>query len=80
MKSVWKQIILGTAVALLTLQVQAQTSGEPEKPEKRNFPERFRVRIVLKEQRERFEKRMEHRPPMGEHPEGGMRPPHEGGM
>lgn len=34
MKSVWKQIILGTAVALLTLQVQAQTSGEPEKPEK----------------------------------------------
>ncbi len=45
MKSVWKQIILGTAVALLTLQVQAQTSGEPEKPEKRNCPERFRVRI-----------------------------------
>lgn len=103
MKSVWKQIILGTAVALLTLQVQAQTSGEPEKPEKREIPspdkeakretDRLKnalnltdkqykkvYKLVLKEQRERFEKRMEHRPPMGEGPEGGMRPPHEGGM
>lgn len=107
MKSVWKQVLLGTAVALLTLQVQAQTAGESEKPEKKELPreipspdkeakretDRLKnalnltdkqykkvYKLVLKEQRERFEQRMEHRPPMGERPEGGMRSPHEGGM
>ena len=87
MKSVWKQVLLGTAVALLTLQVQAQTSGETEKPEKKELPreipspdkeakretDRLKnalnltdkqykkvYKLVLKEQCERFEKRMGH--------------------